>query len=462
MRTHLVVGALLLAACGQPSGHRSSNSNSNNDNQDHHDSGNGPASVGCTTETPSAFAATPSSFGVPAPRCNQAFDWAASTSTSLNYELSDFTADGQPDLVVASDQCDASVGDSHWDVYPAGASSFAAQPTSYALPAARCNTQFDAFLGYQSLHYALLDLDADHRSDLIVYHDNCDASVGVDHWDVYRGGATGFSAQPTSYSLPAARCNTSFDSLGSAASPLTYGLVDLTGDGRADLVVTHDQCDASVGSDHWDVYPAGDSGFAAQPIAFALPAARCNQPFDSVSGVTSSLTYALVDLDQDARPDLVVTHDDCDPAVGSTHWDFYRAGSSGFMAQPTAYSVPAARCNRAFDSLASSSSVHYQWTKLQCGVNAMIVTSDDCDSAVGTDHWDLYTGDAHGLQAAPTPITLPAPRCNQSFDAAAENVSSLSYLMTDLLPGSTPDLVVTSDQCASDVGASHWDVYPLK
>jgi hypothetical protein len=330
------------------------------------------------------------------------------------------------------------------------------------LPAARCNTQFDAFLGYQSLHYALLDLDADHRSDLIVYHDNCDASVGVDHWDVYRGGATGFSAQPTSYSLPAARCNTSFDSLGSAASPLTYGLVDLTGDGRADLVVTHDQCDAAVGSDHWDVYPAGDSGFAAQPIAFALPAARCNQPFDSVSGVTSSLTYALVDLDQDARPDLVVTHDDCDPTVGSTHWDFYRAGSSGFMAQPTAYSVPAARCNRAFDSLASSSSVRYQWTKLQCGVNAMIVTSDDCDSAVGTDHWDLYTGDAHGLQAAPTPITLPAPRCNQSFDAAAENVSSLSYLMTDLLPGSTPDLVVTSDQCASDVGASHWDVYPLK
>jgi hypothetical protein len=34
--------------------------------------------------------------------------------------------------------------------------------------------------------------------------------------------------------------------------------------------------------------------------------------------------------------------------------------------------------------------------------------------------------------------------------------------MTDLLPGSTPDLVVTGDQCASDVGTSHWDVYPLK
>lgn len=457
MRIHAILAALLLAACGQQS--RTTGPSGNQNNGSNHNGQQVP--MGCVAQTPSAFAAAPSSFGLPAPRCNQSFDSSVSSSSALAYGLFDFTADRQPDLVVASDQCDSSVGDSHWDLYPAGESSFAAQPTPYALPPARCNTRFDAFGAYSSLRYALLDLDADHRSDLVVYHDDCDTQVGADHWDVYHGGEAGFATQPAPYSLPAARCNTPFDALG-ADSQITYSLFDLTGDGVADLVVTRDQCDATVGSDHWDVYPGGKDGFAAQPTPFALPAERCNQPFDRAVSASSSLSYALFDLDGDGRSDLVVTHDDCDATVGATHWDEYPAGAHGFAAQPTAYSLPAARCNRAFDSLASADTVRYQLMTLECDRIAMVVTSDECDQTVGVDHWDLYTGDAHGLAASPTSVALPAPRCNQSFDSPTSVGSSLSYLLTALLPGSTPDLVVTRDQCASDVGTSHWDVYPLQ
>ena len=138
----------------------------------------------------SGFAAQPASFAVPPPRCQTRFNASASTTGNVDYALLDLTGDGTPELVVLSDSCDATVGSSHWDVYASNSTGLAAQPTPFAIPAARCQTHFDASASATAnAAYALLDLTGDRRPDLVVFSDTCDATVGNSHWDVYAAGS---------------------------------------------------------------------------------------------------------------------------------------------------------------------------------------------------------------------------------------------------------------------------------
>jgi hypothetical protein len=166
--------------------------------------------------------------------------------------------------------------------------------------------------------------------------------------------------------------------------------MDLTGDGHADLVVFQDGCDATVGHTHWDVYPWSKSGFAAAPSAFSVPAPRCQVAFDQAAQ-DASVSYATMALTAGGHPDLVVFQDGCDATVGHTHWDVYPWTSSGFAATPTAFTVPAPRCQVSFDQAAQDSSVSYATMALTntCTVG-LVVFQDGCDTSVGHTHWDVY------------------------------------------------------------------------
>jgi hypothetical protein len=195
----------------------------------------------------------------------------------------------------------------------------------FSIPAARCSVAFDqASEGYSPLKYALLDLTADTRADLVVYGDDCDAALGTQRWDVYPASASGFAAGPSPYVLPAPRCQAPFDALAEVYGPVEWGLVDLSCDGRPDLVVTADDCAADVGLSHWDVYLGEGSGFAAAPASLGVPAPRCQAKFDSMADVYGGAPYALLSLGKAMRPSLVVYDDDCDADVGLARWDAYR------------------------------------------------------------------------------------------------------------------------------------------
>lgn len=335
---------------------------------------------------------------------------------------------------------------------------FAAAPRKYALPASRCGASFDALGKSGSLSYSLLDLDGDRAADLVVYRDACSAEIGRARWDVYPGGADGFAAAPSSYTLPAPRCGASFDALGKSGS-VGYAMLDLTHDGRSDLVVFRDGCDASVGKDHWDVYPGGDGGFAPAPTRYALPAPRCNTKLDAL-GKTGALGYTLSDLSGDGRVDLVVHRDDCDEAVGRDRWDLYAGGSDGFAASPASYALPAARCKTKFDALGGFGAVRFALLDLDGDRRSDLVVYDDaCDEAVGGKRWDLYAAGATGFAAAPTPFALPAARCGSRFDALAKN-DALGFGLLDLSCDRRPELVVHEDMCDESVGGARWDVYP--
>jgi len=418
------------------------------------DDATGPSCTGIGA----GLVAAPRSYALPAARCATKFD-ALAKNAGVSYAVLDLTGDGRSDLVVYRDTCASEIGNARWDVYAGGTDGFAAAPTPYALPAARCKTKFDALSGSGSVGYSLIDLDADGRSDLVVHRDSCDASVGTDHWDVYRGGPEGFAAAPNRFELPAPRCSSKFDATAKSGT-VSYSLLDLSGDGRPDLVVHRDGCDDAVGKDHWDLYANDASRFAAAPTSFSLPAPRCAKKFDAPSGY-GSLDYALLDLSADGRPDLVVYADDCDHDVGGKRWDVYAASASGFAAAPGAYALPTARCSTRFDTMAKSggASLSFGLLDLSCDRRPEIVVSNDtCDTVVGNARWDVYAGEAAGFAVSPVPFALPAARCKTRFDGFARS-GSVDYALVRLGGAGRPGLVVTADDCDDQVGTTHWDVY---
>ncbi|MCB9578527.1 MAG: hypothetical protein H6717_15990 [Polyangiaceae bacterium] len=411
---------------------------------------------------PAAFSAAPSPLSLPAARCGVSFDALGKASGALEYMLSDLTGDGAPDLIVTQDDCDPDVGSTRWDAYPGSAAGLAAAPTSLSLPAARCGVKFDKpARSSGALEYGLLDATGDGFPDLVVVQDDCDATVGATHWDVYAGSAAGFAAAPSAYALPAGRCGVIWDELGKSSGALEYVLMDLTGDSRVDLLVHQDDCDASVGTTRWDVYGGSASGFAAAPSAYALPAARCGVKFDEPARSSGALEYALLDVGGDGAPDLVVVQDDCDGTIGASHWDVYGGSASGFAAAPSAYALPAARCSVPWTALGKSSgAVHYSLLDVSCdGAPDLVVSQDDCDTAVGQSHWDVYPGSAAGLAASPAAVSLPAARCGVSFDALGKASGAVHYGMLSWQATDHPSLLVTRDTCDATVGAAHWDYY---
>lgn len=201
--------------------------------------------------------------------------------------------------------------------------------------------------------YSLFDLTGDGWADLVVTSDTCtDPSIGVDHWDVYRGGPGGLAANPSRWSLPSYSVRGGFgyavtsrfeddaecadgDPSGSHVE-FFYTLLDLSGDGQLDLVRTVDRCaDVDVGSRYWLVHTGGASGFASDPYTFSLPQASVTEPavytWTSGGGTSTCAAdrtdedgryeYFVEDVTGDGAPDLVWTIDRCsDPEVGVTYW----------------------------------------------------------------------------------------------------------------------------------------------
>lgn len=317
---------------------------------------------------------------------------------------------------------------------------------------------------YPPVRYSLLDLSGDTRSDIVVFHDDCDSAVGETRWDVYVASDSGFAAAPSSFSIPPARCQVPFDASGQVYPPVRYALLELTGDSFVDLVVYTDECDTAVGKTHWDVYPGSASGFAASPQSFAIPPARCQVSFDELGQIYDPLKYALLDLTGDARADLVVYDDQCDTQVGTSRWDVYPASASGFAAAPSAFGLPAPRCQVPFSELSEIyGAVHYGLVDLSCdGYPDLVVTTDECDADVGVSRWDVYGASASGFAAAPTSLGVPAPRCQQPFDAMSEPYGGASFSLLSLGAQSRPAILVYDDECDTEIGLSHWDAYRLE
>jgi len=328
--------------------------------------------------------------------------------------LVDVDGDYKLDFVVTSLCTDATVGTSQWLVYHNTGSGFDLTGLSYALPpgaslrafasmevdAASCPVNQPAF--------AFFDITGDAIPDMVVSTACDDAAVGVTHWRVYPGTATGVGA-PIAFALPgqsvfAAPLGSDVSCVPSGLSTPRYAVVDFNGDLKPDLVVTKSCTDAGAGVSHWSVFPNEGAAFAQQPVFASLPVLS-EQPtgaFDaltasvSCTNVSSTLNHTFADVDGDLKPDIVVTQTCGDPFVGATDWLVMRNAGAGFD-NPEPYILPAALdatektpasdITGALNCATSGSTPGFDSMHLLGPPLDVVVTASCSDSSVGASRW---------------------------------------------------------------------------
>lgn len=364
---------------------------------------------------------------------------------------------------------------------------------AFALPPGFSSDQLDdlakdtgGICAVSETSYATVDMDGDLAPDLVVT-DRCDAAgVGTDHWLVFLNVGAGFAASPIAWSLPSGFATEQLDDVRKdtagpcAVGELSYGLLDLDGDRRPELVVT-DRCDqAGVGTQRWEVFANEGDGFASAPLTWTLPSGFGADALDDLvkdTGgvcVEGELAYRTMDMNGDERPDLVVT-DRCDHAgVGTDRWEVHLNTGGGFGNAPIAWTLPAGFATDQLDQASKDGSgtcfvgeLSYATIDLDGDLRPELVVTDRCDhEGVGTDRWEVFANEGGGFGAAPQSWALPTGYPNDLLDDATKDSGGscfqgeLSYALLDANGDRRPDLLVT-DRCDLDgVGTTHWLLYP--
>ncbi|MEM7160645.1 MAG: VCBS repeat-containing protein, partial [Myxococcota bacterium] len=171
--------------------------------------------------------------------------------------------------------------------------------------------------------WSTVDLTGDGLPDLVITNEGGDpiTSGGDQYWWVYPNTGDGFG-EVTTWALPnGGDAFDGFYALGGSEwddGDQSWSTVDLTGDGRPDLVVTNEGGDpiTSGGDQYWWVYPNTGDGFG-EATTWALP--NGGDAFDGFYALGGSewddgdQSWSTVDLTGDGLPDLVITNEGGDP-----------------------------------------------------------------------------------------------------------------------------------------------------
>lgn len=425
------------------------------------------------------------------------------------WSRSDLDGDGVEDLVVHFDTCgsDATLGDSHWSVALAGGDPEAL--VSWALPAAFASGSYapNALNGASGTRtfgscgyvWSLNDVTGDGRPDLVLPYDTCGDAVNVGGltWEVFENTGAGFADAATLWTLPPVFSaspypSVALNSLGgtrtSGACGYVWTTTDMDGDARPDLVLPSDSCGGTgVGTDAWTVYPNTGAGFAATATPYALPAYDAaiypDTPFNNTAGTrtcldgVTSFSWALSDLNGDARPDLVVPFDTCgaDTGVGTSSWRVYLNGLAGF-GDALAFTLPSGFTGDPYPSdalyalsgtRACNTAEGYVWSTQDLtgdGLADLVVPYDNCGAALepGSRFWKVYAGTGASFAATDAQWSLPlaftggaypsAPLNGTNGSRTCTNAGYYSWQTSDETGDGVPDLLLTVDTCAGDAG----------
>ena len=428
-----------------------------------------------------AFVATPQSFAIPlasgveSPPLQQTAGSlpCAGGSGTYDFGLRDMDGDLREDLVVTRSCDDTTIGVTDWLVYPNTGSGFGAA-VRFALPVLPTSPG--------CVGASLVDVDGDFKPDLVVTSLCTDTSVGTSRWLVYPSSGTAFAATAQPLQLPAAGALGTYatlevDAPSCATFQPAYAFFDLTGDHKADLVVTSACDDPTVGISSWRVYPGTGTALAA-PISFTLPGANTfaspRQGEVACQGAAPSPRYAVLDFDGDYKPDLVVTKSCIDTSAGSSHWLVYPNGGASFgqseiVALPVLAGAPAGAFE-AFADTAQCVSGGGMLAHALADVDGdlkpdLVVTSACTDASVGVSDWYVFrnqgasfgTLSAYALPAAlGATATVPA-----GLGGALSCTASESHAAFSAIPLLSPelDLVVTETCAGGGVGVSSWLVF---
>ncbi len=282
------------------------------------------------------------------------------------WDMRDMNNDGKRDLVVTGaktyeycTQVFNPFGDSYWKIYSNTGTGFEPVPTQFMLPEGGCINPDSCYIGFaQMMHtpenspydyeyegsqyWSVESMTAIGSAELVVmsrlvpvgFDQRATAfDAGSDpHWLLYQNMGSGFSLQSSPWNLPAGGYEDDnglagyynwFGTLNDAGVGTEgWRLLDITGDGMMDLVVT---CEVqsnlwafqfqSNGVRYWRVYASTGSGFEPTPIEWVCPEGGIpEQGFihtafepPGCDDCTGRNNWSLADMNGDERVDLVVT-----------------------------------------------------------------------------------------------------------------------------------------------------------
>ena len=291
------------------------------------------------------------------------------------------------------------------------------------------------------------------------------------------GASCGFPSAATAFALPVLvgvpastfKADTGSAMCASGGATLHYALRDMDGDQQPDLVVDSACDDATIGTIAWRIYRNTGAAFDPTPIRFTMP-----QPILDPSCAKT----AIVDVDGDLKPDLVVLSLCTDASVGSTRWLVYPNVGTGFATPPVPFALPNDAPPGSFTALSRDTPAcnggigppAYAFFDIDGDRRNDLVITDACnDLTVGTTSWRVHRNVAGGVDpnvllfALPTSpaVTLGAfPSSANRPAACSASVSTPSYSLLDFNGDFKPDLVVTQACHDTTVGATRWLLYP--
>ncbi len=456
-----------------------------------------------TTCGASGFAATPSALTLPTTYGEpggQPFDvvagFANCADDSPSHGLADLDGDGRRDLFV-SFVCgdDEATGDTQWLAHLATTDGFAADPTLWTLPAEYgaagaapfVNAIATAVCGDGIPAHFLRDLDRDGLADMVVTEVCGEDAVGRTEWWVHRGTPTGFAAAAVAWPLPTGHGDPAFvpfagtSALAACAKGIpAYTLMDATGDGLEDIVVTQSCTDPTIGSTRWDVHANDGAGFVAA-APFALPpeyAADGHVAFPAPRGVPSCgdgvPRHDSVDLDGDGGLDLIVTEAcDSDESTGDSRWLVYRGTASGFEALATDWPLPLEYGAEGTSPFSSTVDVkdtgddtpgHELRDMDGDGRPDLLVTHRSSDPTLGKSRWAVHWNEGDHFAEAQWTWTLPASGGESPFGRSGSSPDCAgggpAWVLDDTDGNGLPELLLTAQCDDPALGDTRWDQFP--
>ncbi|MED5374612.1 MAG: hypothetical protein VX899_26580 [Myxococcota bacterium] len=343
--------------------------------------------------------------------------------------------------------------------------------------------------GYVRLDW--LDLDADGAVELVVEENSCDP-VPEDGLFVYRQSDGAFGARET-WAIPHQRVEwkwsvgqetIEWSCLSGGSGVLSYGFVDLTGDGVLDFVVTENGCDP-VGEDAIRVYPGDGSGFGSAET-WAMPDLGVDgTPWNSLgeqlsalgfvcdSGEQGTVDYEVLDLTGDGIPDIRVSRNDCGTLGEDSIRVFVGSGSGFSTGQDWAMPSLSFQHQRGYWSCPSSGTCESGVEgSARCilsedvtadGIVDLVVAKNTC-SGLDSAEVRVYPGTGSGygsavdwtmpdVGASPSATPWIYPNRGTAHSCLDGSTGRFSYTLRDFTGDGATDIMVTVNQCvASPLG----------
>jgi hypothetical protein len=286
--------------------------------------------------TGSGFATTASSWSLPSGFAERQFDAIVDDNGSdPSWALLDLDGDGALDLVVTEWRSSgiADLGSSKWLIYENSDSGFAATASSWSLPGAYGDREFESIadLTGSDPSWSLLDLDGDGALDLVCteWRSSGITGLGESQWLWHANEGAGFSASGASWSLPGAYALEFESTTDDNGDDPAWFLLDLDADRAVELVVTRYPSSgaAGLGTDTWWVHDNVGAGFSTSASPWALPE---NYPEGELGwsydhSASQQPYWSLLDLDGGGAADLVLTRWDSTgvEGLGTESWVIY-------------------------------------------------------------------------------------------------------------------------------------------